>query len=150
MWYHRDKVVHSLWLHTAVELGFVGLLVLASLYAMTCLRAWQLFRRPPPQDAFFRDAGRMVLLSIPGFCVSATFLSIIYLEQPYYVILFAVGACKLASRAELAVDEVPILGGQGSQAAGGERTAAPVAARPDRRQLPTMAPWRSPGAIPRT
>jgi hypothetical protein len=43
----------------------------------------------------------MVLLSLPGFCLSASFLSIIYLEQPYYLVLLTVGILKLATKVQI-------------------------------------------------
>jgi O-antigen ligase len=95
-WVNKPRVPHSLWYQTAAETGLVGLGLLVLMYISACWQAWRLFRHPPPGEWIFREMGRMVLLSLPGFFVSATFLSIIYLEQPYYVVLFMIGACKVA------------------------------------------------------
>jgi O-antigen ligase len=97
-WFGKPRVVHSLWLQTLADNGFLGLGLLAAAYLLSLWGAWKLFQRPPPDAPFLREAGRMTLLAIPGFCVSAMFVSIILLEQPYYVVLFGAGAIKVADR----------------------------------------------------
>lgn len=91
----EGKEVHSLWVQNAAEVGFPGLFFLMC-YFITCMvRLWPLARGTlPVKHPWIRDAARMVIAALTGFMVSAQFVTIKYLEAPFYVCLL--GACALA------------------------------------------------------
>jgi O-antigen ligase len=94
----RGKLAHSLWLQLGAELGVVGLILIAWFYGGTVRRLWPLTRewtRVP--DPWFRHFARMVVASLTGFTVSAQFVSLDLLEQPYYVALIGAGLLKIQS-----------------------------------------------------
>ena len=92
------KEVHDLWLQTGAELGFPGLVFLLSFYGLCVIRLWSLLsERKPVHDPWFRQAAQMVIVSLVGFCVAATFVSMEGLEVPYYITLIGAGVLKLNS-----------------------------------------------------
>ena len=92
------KEVHNLWLQTGAELGFPGLVLLLSFYGLCVVRLWSLLsERQPVQDPWFRQAAQMVIVSLVGFSVAATFVSMEGLEVPYYITLIGAGVLKLTS-----------------------------------------------------
>ncbi len=89
---------HSLWLHVAAELGVPGFLFLVLFYGITMLRLYPLTQaRDFPGDPWLQGAARMVIASLVGFVVSAQFVSLKDLEQPFYVTLIGAGVLRLAS-----------------------------------------------------
>jgi len=92
------KEGHSLWLQIGAELGFPGLIFLSLFYLLVVVRLWFLVRsKREVLDPWVRDAGRMVIVSLVGFMVSAQFVSLEGLELPYYVTLLGAGVLKLTS-----------------------------------------------------
>jgi O-antigen ligase len=88
------KEAHTLWLQTSAEMGFPGIGLLLAFYGFTCWRLFKLIIRPPPGiDPFHLDVARMVIAALAGFAASATFVTIIGLEIPYYIC--AMGAASL-------------------------------------------------------
>jgi hypothetical protein len=62
------------------------------------VRIWPVARgRRPVPDPWLATAGRMVIASLTGFMVSAQFVSVEALEQPYYVAMLGAGVLKLAT-----------------------------------------------------
>jgi probable O-glycosylation ligase (exosortase A-associated) len=95
------KEAHTLWLQVGAELGFVGLSLLASFYALSMLRLWPLTRRGAAvPDPFLQDVARMVIAALAGFAVSAQFVSIMGLELSYYIALVGAAGLKLAYATE--------------------------------------------------
>jgi probable O-glycosylation ligase (exosortase A-associated) len=94
----KGKEGHSLWLQTGAELGFPGLAMLAMFYVLCMIRLWPMaagwVKTPDPELA---DVGRMVFPALLGFAVAAQFVSLTFLEVPYYVALLGAGGLKLAS-----------------------------------------------------
>lgn len=98
-YFGEERAAHSLWVSTGAEMGFPGLGMLAGLFAVMLREAWNLRRIPwLPGNQWHRDAGRMALFGLPGFMVTATFLSISGLEQVYFVFLLVGGSVMLACR----------------------------------------------------
>jgi putative inorganic carbon (HCO3(-)) transporter len=92
------KEVHNLWLQIGAELGFPGLLFLLGFYSLCIVRLWPLLRKQEPgADPWFRDAARMVVVSLVGFSAAAFFVSLEGLEVPYYITLIGAGVLKLSS-----------------------------------------------------
>jgi probable O-glycosylation ligase (exosortase A-associated) len=90
---------HSLWIQSLAEVGFPGLALLLSFYGMCIYRLYRLSRHPESlADPWLCCFARMVIASLAGFAVAAQFVSLIGLEQPYYVVLVGAGTLKLATR----------------------------------------------------
>ena len=95
--WNEGKEAHSLWLQTGAELGFVGLGFLLAYYGLCCARLRRLAKaREPTVDPFLHSTARMVIASVAGFAVSASFVTVEALEIPYYVALLGAGALKLS------------------------------------------------------
>jgi putative inorganic carbon (HCO3(-)) transporter len=92
------KEAHTLWLAIGAELGFPGLAFLA-LFFLNCMARLLSLRAEPNglADPWLGHGARMVIASLAGFAVSAQFVSIRVLEQPYYVALVGAGILKLAA-----------------------------------------------------
>jgi O-antigen ligase len=92
------KEAHSLWMQTGAELGFPGVGFLILFYGLCIWRLWPLTREQTPvADPWMRYLARMVIASIVGFAVSAQFVSLALLEQPFYIALLGMGVLKLHS-----------------------------------------------------
>lgn len=100
--YAKGKEAHTLWLQIGAELGFPGLLFLASFYGLTVVHLLTYLRHHIAaigEDPFIRHVPQMVAASLAGFIVAAQFVSLEGLEFPYYVALLGAGALKISSRA---------------------------------------------------
>ncbi len=87
---------HSYWLQVGAEMGFLGLLVIATFYALCLLRLWPLAReRQETADPWLVYTARMVISSLAGFIISSQFVSVTGVEVPFYVALLGVGVLKL-------------------------------------------------------
>jgi putative inorganic carbon (HCO3(-)) transporter len=96
--WRAGKEAHTLWLAIGAELGFPGLTLLA-LFFLTCMaRLLPLTAEPNGlADPWLGHGARMVIASLAGFAVSAQFVSLRVLEQPYYVVIIGAGILKLAA-----------------------------------------------------
>jgi O-antigen ligase len=92
------KEAHNVWLQTGAELGFPGMGLLMAFYGLTIARLLPMtretFRVPEP---WFHEGARIVIVSIVGFTVSATFVSLQTLETPFYIAILGAGLLKLSS-----------------------------------------------------
>jgi putative inorganic carbon (hco3(-)) transporter len=96
--FEKGKEGHSLWFQTGAELGIPGLLALLAFYLIVIVRLWPYHGEGSAvPDPFYRDSARMVISALVGFAVSAQFVSITFLEIPYYVVLLGAGTLKLLS-----------------------------------------------------
>lgn len=94
--FEKGKEGHSLWFQTGAELGIPGLVALLAFYLIVIVRLWSYHSEySVVPDPFYRDIARMVISALVGFAVSAQFVSITFLEIPYYVVLLGAGALKL-------------------------------------------------------
>ncbi len=92
------KEAHTLWLQIGAELGVPGMLLLISYYGICVVRLWPIARgRIPVSDPWLVFLARTVIASLCGFAVSAQFVSLEFLETPYYIALVGAGILKLAS-----------------------------------------------------
>lgn len=106
----EGKEGHSLWLQTGAELGFPGLAFLFGFYLITIARLWPYVGESSlVPDPFFRDVARMVVSSLIGFAVAAQFVSITFLEIPYYAVLLGAGVLKLITVPQHAAPQTPAL-----------------------------------------
>lgn len=95
---HAHVYAHSVWMQTGAELGIPGLLLLLGFYMITIRRTWPLTREKTPLPApWLRDVARASVASLVGFLVAASFVSLVGLELPYYVVLLSACLLKLTS-----------------------------------------------------
>jgi O-antigen ligase len=90
----KGKEAHSLWFQTAAELGIPGVLFLIGFYASAIV----LLRRTSRvvEIPKLPTLSRMVLVSLVGFAVSGSFVTVEGFELPYYVALIGACAVKVA------------------------------------------------------
>jgi probable O-glycosylation ligase (exosortase A-associated) len=94
------KEAHTLWLQIGTEVGIPGMVMLLGFYLVTMKRLWPLARQKTRAvDPWLPDAAAMVIAGLFGFMVSAQFVSLVGLEQPYYTALVGAGVLSLQSRA---------------------------------------------------
>jgi len=112
--WNRGKEAHSVWFQQGAEMGIPGVALLMAYYGITMLKLWKVVRRKDLENTWLPDAARMVIASLAGFVISASFVSLEGLELPYYIALVGAGAVKLAS---MGPGEVPDLYPQDAQPA---------------------------------
>jgi probable O-glycosylation ligase (exosortase A-associated) len=92
------KEAHTLWLQIGAELGIPGMLLLISYYGVCIVRLWPIARgKVPVPDPWLTYLSQAVIASLCGFAVSAQFVSLEFLETPYYVALIGVTILKLTT-----------------------------------------------------
>ncbi len=102
------KEAHSLWLQILAELGVVGLFLLLLYYCSCMWRLWPIAHSSAAEfDPWLGDAARMVITGLIGFIISAQFVSLKFLELPYYITLFGAGVLKLTSVPEFVERHAP-------------------------------------------
>jgi len=97
----EGKEVHSTWLQTGAEMGFLGLVFLGGFYVFCLLRLWPILReKVSVSDPAIYSISRMVFAGLVGFMASSQFVSLEGLEYPYFVALLGVGALRLIPESE--------------------------------------------------
>jgi probable O-glycosylation ligase (exosortase A-associated) len=92
------KAAHSLWMQTAAECGFTGLVSLALFFSLCVWRCWRLTLLPDGAiDPQLKDIARMVLCGLCGFIVAAQFVSVGLIEISYSVAAAGIATLRLAS-----------------------------------------------------
>jgi probable O-glycosylation ligase (exosortase A-associated) len=100
--FSKGKEAHTLWLTVGAECGFPGLICLVLFYSVCIIKLWPLTReRTPVTDPWLRNFARMVTAALVGFGVSAQFVSLKYLEHPFYITLIGTVVLKLLSTPNL-------------------------------------------------
>ena len=98
--WEKVKEVHNTWLQSGAELGFPGLLSLASFFGITAMHTLRLSRtRDPDTDPRQVLMAQGVLVSLVAYFVSSQFVTVYGIEVPYYVCLVGLGLLKLESEA---------------------------------------------------
>jgi len=96
--FKQGKEAHTLWLQIGAELGFAGMLFLISYYGLCILYLVPIATaRVEAPDPWLNYLARMVIASLSGFAVSGQFVSLEFLESPYYVAMLGAGVLKLAT-----------------------------------------------------
>src|SRR5262249_29395996 len=86
--FKKGKEAHTLWLQIGAELGVPALLLLVSYYGLCLVLLWPIARGGETiSDPWLAYLARMMVASLVGFAVSAQFVSLEFLESPYYVAL---------------------------------------------------------------
>jgi probable O-glycosylation ligase (exosortase A-associated) len=109
-------VAHSIYFQTLGEHGFVGLLLFLSIGAMTWLTAGRTARaalQQPELASWMPLLMRMAQVSLIGYAVGGAFLSIAYLDVPYYVVgvvLLCAAMCQQRDErsSRSAAEQVPL------------------------------------------
>ena len=97
--FKKGKEAHTLWLQIGAELGLPGMLLLMSYYGLCLVRLWPIARgKTAVSDPWLAYLARAVIASLCGFAVSAQFVSLEFLEPPYYIALVGAGVLKLSDR----------------------------------------------------
>ncbi|GAB6164112.1 hypothetical protein JCM19992_01120 [Thermostilla marina] len=101
---------HSLWFQTGAEAGIPGLLLLSAFYGLTMWRLLPFCRRDGPLgDPWLEHMSRGVIAALTGFAVSVSFISVTWLELPYYVAMLGAAILRVTSdrqaMAEAAMDD---------------------------------------------
>lgn len=86
---------HSLWLETGAETGVPGLLFLSGFYGITIFRLWRLVKSCPNLDLWSQYLIRGVITSLIGFAVAVSFISVVWLELPYYTALLGAALLRV-------------------------------------------------------
>lgn len=132
----EGKSAHSVWMETAAELGIPGATLLLLFFLVPAARLWPIAREPLT-DANRDDVAIAigVVLSVVGFVVSAQFVTVTGLEQPYYIVMIGIAVLKArsaaapdAAPAPAPVPAAPIAVPAGSVLAARPRVAAPAPA----------------------
>jgi probable O-glycosylation ligase (exosortase A-associated) len=96
--FKQGKEAHTLWLQTGAELGFPAMFLLLAFYVICIVRLWPIARgNTIVGDPWLVYLARALVGSLCGFVVSAQFVTVEFLEPPYYVVLVGVGILKLAT-----------------------------------------------------
>lgn len=86
---------HSLWLETAAEMGVPGLLLLSGFYGLTIYRLRKLVKECHNLDLWSQYMARGVIASLVGFAVAVSFISVVWLEIPYYTVLLGAALLRV-------------------------------------------------------
>jgi O-antigen ligase len=106
----KGKESHTLWLNVGAELGFPAMLLLISYYGICLIRLVPIARRKAPvSDPWLTYLARMVIASLCGFAVSAQFVSLDFLETPYYIALIGAGVLMLSTPSSRSYQEPRVL-----------------------------------------
>ena len=91
------KEAHTQWVLCGAELGFPGMCLLLAYYILCLKRIWPIARgKVPVPDPWLSYLARMVVASLVGFMVSAQFLSVAFLETPYYLAMMGAAILKIS------------------------------------------------------
>jgi probable O-glycosylation ligase (exosortase A-associated) len=95
----EGKAAHSLWMQAGAETGFPGFFLIIAFYVLSMTRLLPLIRRRRDDiDPWLVSSASMVVCSLFGFVIAATFLSLLHVEIAYYVALLGAGTLKVYSR----------------------------------------------------
>jgi O-antigen ligase len=99
---------HQTWLQLAAEMGIPGMLLLAAFMGLCVARLWPVTReRTPVPDPELRGIARGVIAGLVGFAVASQFITLYFMEIPFYVALLGVGILKVLARQEAGAESPP-------------------------------------------
>lgn len=102
---------HSIYFQILGEHGFVGLFIYLLMWLFVWLSAGHLRKhgRARPETKWLSDLGSMIQVSLAGFAVGGTFLSLAYFDMPYnLLVLVVLGRAWMARQAWTEEPEHPI------------------------------------------
>jgi len=92
-WDGSVLVAHSIYFEVLGEHGFPGLFLYLGLFFLSWMRAGKLARltaNDPDYASWVPLLMRMVQVSLAGFAVGGTFLSLVHFDLPYYILAFVI------------------------------------------------------------
>lgn len=99
---------HQTWLQLAAEVGLPGMLLLAAFMGLCVVRLWPLTReRGPVTDPELRGIARGVIAGLVGFAVASQFITLYFMEIPFYVALLGIGILKVVARPDAGAESPP-------------------------------------------
>jgi len=91
----KGKAAHTMWLQIGAELGLPAMFLLMSYYGICLVRLWPIaLGKTAVSDPWLAYLARAVIASLCGYAVSAQFVSLEFLETPYYIALLGAGILK--------------------------------------------------------
>jgi probable O-glycosylation ligase (exosortase A-associated) len=83
---------HSIYFQALGEHGFIGLALFLSMFGLTWRRASTVIKRckPVPELRWAADLAAMSQVSLIGYATGGAFLSLVYFDLPYYILLIVV------------------------------------------------------------
>ena len=97
--FKKGKEAHTMWLQIGAELGLPGMFLLMSYYGLCIVRLWPIaLGKTAVCDPWLAYLARAVIASLCGFAVSAQFVSLKFLEPPYYIAMVGAGVLMLSDR----------------------------------------------------
>lgn len=111
MYYHAHKgyqmEAHQTWLQLAAEVGIPGLLMLALFMGMPVVLLWPVVRgKIFIDEPELRGIACGIIAGIVGFCAASQFITLYYVEQPFYVILTGIGLVKVILRRDIVTGQI--------------------------------------------
>lgn len=91
---------HSIYFQALGEHGFVGLFIFVGIFALTWKRASVLIERSKhiPELQWARDLAAMCQVGLIGYATGGAFLSLVYFDLPYYLVLLVVVVDRIVAR----------------------------------------------------
>ncbi len=97
--FRKGKLAHTMWLQLGAELGLPALFLLMSYYGLCLVRLWPIaLGKTAVSDPWLAYLARAVIASLCGYAVSAQFVSLEFLEVPYYIALLGAGVLMQTDR----------------------------------------------------
>ena len=125
-------VAHSIYLQMLGEHGFVGLSLFLGLGATTWFTASSIASKckdDPEFGSWMPLLMRMVQVSLIGYAAGGAFLSLAYLDLPYYIIGFVVSCSILLRKRDSQIGKTKVVAPRQGAKPPGTNTRAPNAAR---------------------
>ena len=96
--WQAPKEVHNTWFQAGAELGFPGVIALASFFLFTIVRLIPLARgRIADAQPYENNIARMVVCALVAFLIASQFITLYGVETPFYAALLGLGVLKLRS-----------------------------------------------------
>jgi O-antigen ligase len=131
----EGKSAHSVWMETAAELGIPGSLFLLLFFLVPAAQLWRIAReRVTDQNRDDVAVAIATVLSVTGFVVSAQFVSVPGLENPYYMVMVGLALLKARSAAVPAGIRAPVPAAASAGLSVAPTPALDVLPRPGRRE----------------
>ncbi len=91
---------HSIYFQALGEHGFFGLFLFIGIFWLTWRRAGALMRRSKavPELQWARDLAGMCQVGLIGYATGGAFLSLVYFDLPYYLLLIVVALDRIVAR----------------------------------------------------
>lgn len=91
---------HSIYFQALGEHGFMGLFIFVGIFALTWKRASAVINRSKsvPELQWARDLVAMCQVGLIGYATGGAFLSLVYFDLPYYLVLIVVVVDRIVAR----------------------------------------------------